>query len=123
MNAALLRLNAAASNIANARSSGPLPGAANATGHPPAYAPVEVVQSSVLGGGVLARVIPSSAGPVATYDPGAPYADSQGMVATPDVDLASEIVNLITAKRDFAANLAVMRTETAMYAALLDIKA
>jgi len=123
MNAALQRLTAAASNIANARSSGPLPSAANAANYPPPYSPVEVVQSSVLGGGVLARIVPSPAGPVATYDPGAPYADSQGMVATPGVDLASEIVNLITAKRDFAANLAVMRTETAMYAALLDIKA
>ena len=123
MQAALQRVTAAASNIANARSSGPLPGAANAANYPPPYSPVEVVQSPVLGGGVLARIVPSPTAPVPTYDPDAPYADSQGMVATPDVDIAHEILNLFTARQNFAANLMVLRTESAMYAALFDIKA
>jgi flagellar basal-body rod protein FlgC len=123
MTAALQRLTAAASNIANAHSNGPLPGAPNSAGYPPAYSPIEVVQSPVLGGGVLARIVPSPTAPVAIYDPSAPYADSQGMVAAPDVDVAAELLDLVTARYDFAANLMVLRTESAMYAALFDIKA
>src|SRR5689334_3283631 len=52
MNAAMLRLNASARNIANVRSNGPLPGAAQAGDYPPAYTPVDVVQISRAGGGV-----------------------------------------------------------------------
>jgi flagellar basal-body rod protein FlgC len=122
MKAAMQRFGAAASNIANVRSHGPLP-SATATGYPPAYTPVDVVQMSVLGGGVVSRVVNSPRGPVAYYDPSAPYADAQGMVAAPDIDLGSEMVDLITAELDFAANLVVLRAESDMLAALLDIKA
>jgi flagellar basal-body rod protein FlgC len=78
---------------------------------------------SVPGGGVVSRVINSPQGPVAYYDPSAPYADANGMIAAPDIDLASEIVNLITAELDFAANLIVLRAESDMMASLFDIKA
>lgn len=122
MKAALQRFDAAANNIANVRSHGPLTGAA-ATGYPPAYTPVDVVQMSVPGGGVVSRVINSPRGPVAYYDPSAPFADADGMVAAPDIDLASEMVNLITAEHDFAANLFVLRVESEMMASLFDIKA
>jgi flagellar basal-body rod protein FlgC len=122
MKAALQRLDAAASNIANVRSYGPLPSAA-ATGYPPPYTPVDVVQMSVAGGGVVSRVINSPRGPVAYYDPSAPYADASGMVGAPDIDLAGEMVNLITAELDFAANLMVLRAESEMMASLFDIKA
>jgi len=119
--AALQRFDAAANNIANVRSYGPLPGAA-AAGYPAAYTPVDVVQLSVSGGGVVSRVINSPRGPIAYYDPSAPYADADGMVAAPDIDLASEMVNLVTAELDFAANLMVLRAESEMMASLFDIK-
>ena len=45
------------------------------------------------------------------------------MVAAPDIDLASEMVNLVTAEHDFAANLLVLRAGSDMMASLLDIKA
>lgn len=121
MKAALQRFDAAANNIANVRSHGPLPSAA-ATGYPPPYTPVDVVQMSAPGGGVVSRVINSPQGPVAYYDPSAPYADADGMVAAPDIDLASEMVNLITAELDFAANLVILRAESDMMASLFDIK-
>ena len=121
MKAALQRFDAAANNIANVRSYGPLPSAA-ATGYPPVYTPVDVVQMSVPGGGVVSRVINSPRGPVAYYDPSAPYADANGMVAAPDIDLAVEFVDLITAELDFAANLMVLRVESDMMASLFDIK-
>jgi flagellar basal-body rod protein FlgC len=122
MKAALQRFDAAANNIANVRSHGPLPSAA-ATDYPAAYTPVDVVQISVPGGGVVSRVINSPRGPVAYYDPSAPYADANGMVAAPDIDIAAEFVDLITAELDFAANLMVLRVESDMMASLFDIKA
>ena len=72
-------------------------------------------------GGVVSRVINSPRGPVAYYDPSAPYADANGMVAAPDIDIATEFVDLITAELDFAANLMVLRVESDMMASLFDI--
>jgi flagellar basal-body rod protein FlgC len=123
LNAAMLRIGASASNIANLRSKGPLPGAANAAGQPPAYTPVQVAQSAAAGGGTEARIIPSTAPPVEIYDPSAPYADTRGMAASPDINLAGEMLQLVTASNDFAANLLVMRIDAQMSATLLDMKA
>lgn len=123
MNAAMLRLGAAASNIANARSNGALPGAGKVPGEPTAYTPVDVVQTPSMGGGAQARTVPSPAPPIEIYDPGASYADSRGMVASPNVDLAGEIAQLVSARHEFSANLLVMRIDQEMSARLLDIKA
>jgi len=122
MNAASLRLTAAASNIANTRSTGPLPGAPNPTGHEPAYTPLHVEQTTAPGGGVLAHIAPSTEEPVPLYDPDAPYADSEGMVAAPDIDQVAEILELIKASQEFAANLLVLRIDAEMSAQLLDMK-
>jgi flagellar basal-body rod protein FlgC len=43
--------------------------------------------------------------------------------ASPDVDLAGEIVQQIMARVSFAANAQVMKTDAQMTAALFDIKA
>jgi flagellar hook protein FlgE len=40
----------------------------------------------------------------------------------PDADLVSETLNLVTAKHEFSANLAVLRTEADMLDRLLDIR-
>ncbi len=58
LNAASLRLQVAANNIANSRSDGPLPDAANAGDFPPAYTPLRVNQTDVVGGGTLERLPP-----------------------------------------------------------------
>ncbi|MEP7209686.1 MAG: flagellar basal body rod C-terminal domain-containing protein [Alphaproteobacteria bacterium] len=121
MNAATLRLDAAASNIANVRSNGPLPDAANAATHAPAYKPLEVDQTPNASGGVSANVSPATRDAIAVYDPHAPYANADGLVATPDVDLAHEMVQLITARYAFAANVQVARTDDEIWASLLSI--
>jgi len=123
MKAATLRFTAAASNIANARSNGPLPDAAGAAGHPPAYSPLRVVQIAAPGGGTLARVETCPADIVAAYDPDAPYANDEGWVAAPDIDLVEETLQLIAASNEFAANLLVLRIDAEMSARLLDMKA
>jgi len=48
------------------------------------------------------------------YEPGHPDADSDGMVAIPDINMAQEMVDLIAASRSFDANLAVMKNARSM---------
>jgi flagellar basal-body rod protein FlgC len=43
------------------------------------------------------------------HDPGHPDANSDGMVAMPDINLHEEMVDLIAASRAFEANLAVLK--------------
>jgi flagellar basal-body rod protein FlgC len=118
LKATTLRVQAAASNIVNANSNGATPGAAG----PAPYTPIEVHQSAIAHGGVEARLTPSLRSAVLSYDPAAPYADAQGYVARPDIDLVDETVGLLSARHDFAANLAVVRTEATMMDALLNMK-
>ena len=121
LNVATLRLNVAASNIANVLSDGPLPDAPNAANFPAAYTPLRVNQTDVVGGGTSATVSAVSPATVPVYDPGAPFADSTGMVASPNVDLATEIVQAMIAQYTFAANAQVIRTDAQMSATLLNI--
>ena len=120
---ASLRLQVAASNIANASSDGPLPGAPNPENFPPAYSALRLNQVDNLGGGtsaIVSNVLPTT---VATYDPSAPYADSRGMVASPNVDLANELVQVLIARFSYAANAQVIRADAQMSAALFDLTA
>jgi flagellar basal-body rod protein FlgC len=116
------RLEVSASNVANISSSGPLPDAPNAAGFPAAYAPLRVDQVDVAGGGTAATVSAVSPSYVPQYDPSAPYADKNGLVAAPNVDLANEAVQQITARIEFAANAKVIQIESEMMKTLLDIK-
>src|ERR1700759_3791669 len=71
MNAATRRLDVAASNIANSRSSGALPAADGTvtTGAAQAYVPLQVVQSDVAGGGTQTTVTAVKPSSVASFDP------------------------------------------------------
>ena len=123
MNAAALRLQVSASNVANAESGGPLPGAANAAGYPAAYNALTVDQTAMADGSTRATVAVATPGTVLAYDPTAPYADAQGMVAAPNVDFTAELVQQILARYSFAANAQVVRTDAQMSASLLNIMA
>jgi flagellar basal-body rod protein FlgC len=120
MQAASLRLNASASNVANLRTNGRLPPAGGTSAAPAAYAPLRVDQVEVSGGGTAANVSTASPSYTPSYDPTASYADGNGMVAAPNVDLANEAVQQITAKYEFAASAAIMRAASDMTKTLLD---
>ncbi len=122
MMAASTRLQVAAGNIANASSSGPLPGAANAADYPAAYSARRVDTVEIQGGGTRAIVRDASPGTVPASDPTAPYADSNGMVASPNVDIAGEAADVLSARLSFAMNAFVVRTESQMMKSLFDIK-
>jgi flagellar basal-body rod protein FlgC len=124
MTAATRRLEVSARNVANVRSAGPLPSAGAAgESFPAAFTPLRVDQVEVAGGGTQANVSAVSPGQVPAHDPTAPYADANGMVAAPNVDLEGQVVEALVARYSFAFNAKVMRASADMTKSLLDITA
>ncbi len=118
LTAASLRLDAAASNIANSQDTAPL---SPQPGDPQPYQPVDVVQKHVAGGGTLATFEPVTPASNAIYDPGSPFADANGQVAAPNTDLAQQLVNTNIANTSYDANLQVVETAQKMQGYLLNI--
>jgi flagellar basal-body rod protein FlgC len=101
------RLNAVASNLANADS------VVGADGQPYRAKQVVFKAMAVEGGGIGVRVtqVVDSAVPLRmTYDPKNPAADEQGYVSMPNVNVVDEMVNMISASRSYQNNAEVMNT-------------
>lgn len=65
--------------------------------------------------GVRVASIQSDRTPGATlFNPSHPHADANGIVHLPNVNLQTEMVDLITASRSYEANLSVVRTARQM---------
>jgi len=103
MQAASLRLEAAASNIVNMDSGG--------------YQLVSVAQSPVPDGGVNASLQPVTS--LFAYNPA--YVNVQG--SQPNVEMATEIVNMKVASHDFRASLQAYKAASQMFKTLLDATA
>lgn len=114
MSAETERLSAIASNIANANS------VADSSGQP--YRAREVVfaatpvvgadaggdnsaATSGMSGVKIAGVVESQQPLRKVYDPSSPYADGSGYVQMPNVNPVDEMVNMISATRNYQANL------------------
>jgi flagellar basal-body rod protein FlgC len=127
MLAASTAMTASASNIANMQTDGPVPATGPQTPVLQApgsvYQPLAVSQSAQPNGGVSASLTPSLPGYALAYDPSAPFANMQGMIATPDVDPAREAVNQITAALAYKANIASFKTAEEMEKSLLNATA
>lgn len=121
MRAATLRLDAAASNIANMPVTGSVSGAPGAKR---AYQPVSVDQTSLSGpqglGGVEARTRPVMPAFVPAFEPDASYADADGLVAVPNVDPLEEMVSLTEASLAFRLNAATLKTAAEMVRSLYE---
>ncbi|MDQ1213481.1 flagellar basal body rod protein FlgC [Pantoea anthophila] len=108
MTAQSKRLNVSASNMANADS------IAGPDGKP--YRAKEVIfkvdsaPGQQTGGVRVSDVVESPAPERLIYEPGNPLADSKGYLHMPNVDVASEMVNTISASRSYQANVDVMNT-------------
>jgi flagellar basal-body rod protein FlgC len=125
MKAATRRLDVSASNVANVMSTGALPDADGTVpaGAPTAYAPLELVQTADASGGTRTTVTTATPSMTAVYDPQASFANQDGLVAAPSVDLAREMVSQMIASYSFAANATVMKAGDRMTRTLLDITA
>jgi len=108
MTAQSQRLNAVASNLANAEST------VSSTGGP--YRAKQVVFSAVpLGseaaqGVRVARVVEDTAPLRRVFDPKHPAADDKGYVSLPNVNAVDEMVNMISASRSFQTSVEMMNT-------------
>ncbi|HCR1907818.1 TPA: flagellar basal body rod protein FlgC [Enterobacter kobei] len=106
------RLNVSASNMANADS------VAGPDGKP--YRAKQVIftvdggPDRQIGGVRVSDVVESDAPDRLVYEPGNPLADGQGYVHMPNVDVAGEMVNTISASRSYQANVDVMNTAKTM---------
>ena len=103
-----MRLNAVASNLANADS------ITSANGKP--YRAKQVVFEATPMGGAAAQgvrvtqVVEDSSPGRLVYDPKSPAADEKGSVTMPNVSVVDEMVNMISASRSYQTNAEVMNT-------------
>jgi flagellar basal-body rod protein FlgC len=114
-----MRMEVAASNLANsnstARNAGEL------------YQRQEVIFKSVvnqsfnsksptakLGGVEVLDVIGANRTPLEIYNPSHPHADEKGIVRKPDISPIEEMVDMMTASRAYEANLNVMKQSKEM---------
>lgn len=62
----------------------------------------------------VSSIINDKSGPKMVYNPNHPDSDEQGMVAMPNINVHSEMVDMMAAMRAFEANLAVVKTSRQM---------
>jgi flagellar basal-body rod protein FlgC len=125
LNAASRSVEVTASNVANAFTIGALPAADGtvAAGAPQAYQPLRLNQTASANGGTQTSVTTTSPSYTAVSDPQAPFANQDGLVAAPNVDLPQQLINLVIAKYSFTANAAVLKASDQMTKTLLDTTA
>jgi len=109
LNAATQRLSASASNIANLQTVGSLeegeqaPYSALTTQH------TALTDQNGNGVGVSSQVVPKSTPFVPAFDPDSPFANEDGIIGIPNVDLAEEAVNVNLAETTYKANIATIK--------------
>ena len=104
------RLNATASNLANAESAaGPGGKAYQARQVVFQTARLDAKDASTQGVRVKG-VIEDTSAPRRVHDPKHPLADETGYVTLPNVSVADEMVNMLSASRSYQSNLEVMNT-------------
>lgn len=62
----------------------------------------------------VASIVADTAPGASIHNPGHPHADADGLVHMPNVNIPTEMVDLITASRAYEANLSVVRTARQM---------
>jgi flagellar basal-body rod protein FlgC len=108
LDAARRRLDVSASNVANAGTTGALP-EVQAVDTPQAYTPLRVTQHSLPSGGVRTDVAAVDPATYPQFSPASPYADGNGQIAAPNVDLVSERLDQIQAIHAYEANAKLIK--------------
>lgn len=114
LDAASKKLNASASNIANISTSGSL-----GDNGPAPYTPQTTTQKTTEVGGVTTTTIDRKNPFTPAFDPDSPFADENGIIGIPNVNLAEEGVNTVSAKNEYKANLQVIKAASELNEELL----
>jgi flagellar basal-body rod protein FlgC len=112
-------LNTTAGNIANMDDVSPTDEAAYGA-QTPVFVPAGTVGQ--VGDGVsVSGIAEGDTTGIVQFDPTSPDADAQGMVRVPDVQLGSQMVNMIQAQTDFQANTSVFTDAKTAYQSALTL--
>jgi flagellar basal-body rod protein FlgC len=130
LNAERARMNALASNLANARTTR-TEGGGPYKRIDPVFQAIPVAQTSgelsndhvaqAASIVVVKGIQEDQSPPQQVYDPSHPDADANGYVALPNVNVVQEMVNMITASRAYEAGVTVMQTVKGMARSALSI--
>lgn len=113
------RVQVSASNLANMDDAAPLPGSGVAG--PAPFVPPRVETVSLGRNGVQAQLAAAQPGTAPAYQPDSPFANGQGMVAEPEVDPASELVEQTQALQQYRASAALIRVHDELQKSTLDL--
>ena len=114
--AASKKVQVAANNIVNADSTGSLD--PNSPNQP--YAARVTQDTSTAGGGVRTVSLERNPPFVPSFEPDSPFANSEGMVGTPNVNLDEELINMKVAEHAYKANASALKTGLEMQNTLMD---
>jgi len=104
-----MRLNAVASNLANAESVTTTP-EATYKARTPVFRVAPELASEDSPGVLVTRVDEDTAPPEKRYEPGHPLADADGYVYAPNVNVVEQMVDMISASRSYQSSVEVMNT-------------
>lgn len=121
LNAASKKLQASASNIANLQTVGSLQEGGQAPYTPQTTVQEAQTDSEENGQGVSSEIIPRNNPFVPAFDPDSPFADEEGIIGVPNINLAEEIVNFKLAELNFKANIKTLETAEELSDELLRI--
>lgn len=126
-----LRMDVVANNIANMNSTrsengGPYQRQAvvfRAEGDAPSFQSLLAQRSggTTVGGVQIDGVISDSRPPRRVYEPNNPDADAEGYVLYPDIDISSEMTDMISAQRSYQANVTALNAIKGMAQKALEI--
>jgi len=114
-------LSVSANNIANITTAGAVPTVALPKSN--VYKAQTVDFKSLMSNGVAGGVIASvkqDKGFSLAFNPSSIYANKDGLIAVPNVDLTKEIVTIMQTKQFYKANLSVIKAQKDMLGELLD---
>lgn len=116
------RMNAIASNMANAQST------RSANGGPYKkkevifeVMPIESNEGDQLEGVKVSGVVEDPEPPILVYDPGHPDADEKGYVSMPNINVMKEMINMMMALRAYEANVKAFNISKGMYSKALEL--
>jgi len=132
LSAQRLRLDVISSNIANAETT--RTGELDENGNPVPYRRKNVVfevgtpfnvflkkKIASLGGVRVSRIVEDPSEPRLVYNPDHPDADAEGYVRMPNVNVLTEMVDLISATRSYEANVTTLNATKEMFLRALEI--